>query len=277
VPAAGGARLGTPPIREVTGTEVEEFWEQGWVRLPELIDPGFVGGMLEEARELMGSTGGENAHRIGFDFETAPAAQSFRSPAQVAPLHKAFAHARQLGRNAARLRGRDVAQRFFDDLLLVKLPLTERPDRGQPLGWHQDMNPTDRSWVYFWVPLDVVEPDQGVVRYLTGSHHLGPLWRGGLCVSIDEAYSLAPRLESCPVSPAFTLRPGDVIAHSSWVVHGTDANTGAQPRWVYRPSMFPFDAEYTGVPSKMISERGIGQHQTLDHGDFPIVYQPGER
>lgn len=276
VPAPQSTGYDCPQIREVTRTEIEQFWEQGWILLPRLIDPGLVATLLHRAQELMGPDGDGNEHRIGFDFETSPASQSFRSPSEVDRLFERVVRSRQIGRNAALLLGRDCAQRFFDDVLLVKIPLSQRDDRGQALGWHQDKNPTDRSWIYFWIPLDRVGPDQGGVRYLTGSQKLGPLWTGGVCVSLEEAYRRAPRLRSCPMSEALTVEPGDVIAHASWVVHGTDANSGSRPRWVYRPSFFPADAAYTGVPSETIASRGIRPLETLDHPDFPVVYRPDD-
>jgi hypothetical protein len=274
VPANQPPGHDVPGIREVTRAEVERLWEDGWIRLPGLIDTGLVRSLLRQAQRLMGPDGDQNESRIGFDFETSPASQSFRRPSEVDPLFERVARSVQFGRNAALLLGRDFAYRFFDDILLVKLPLSRRQDRGQALGWHQDRNPTDRSWIYFWIPLDHVGPDQGGVRYLTGSHKLGPLWQGGVCVPLDEAYGLAPRLRSCPMSEPMSFEPGDVIAHCSWVVHGTDANAGTQPRWVYRPSYFPADAVCMGVPSSTLAERGIKPFDTLDHADFPIVYQP---
>ncbi|HZM75650.1 MAG TPA: phytanoyl-CoA dioxygenase family protein [Candidatus Limnocylindrales bacterium] len=263
-------------IREVTTAEIERFWENGWVRLDRLLDPDLVGWLLQQAQQLMGPGGDENEARIGYDFETSPASQSFRRPSEVDPLFQQVVLSRQLGRNAALLLGRDFAHRFFDDVLLVKLPLSQREDRGQALGWHQDKNPTDRSWIYFWIPLDHVGTDQGGVRYLSGSQKLGPLWRGGECVELDEAYRRAPRLRSCPMSEQMAFAPGDVIAHASWVVHGTDANVGTQPRWVYRPTFFPADAVYMGVPSDTIAGRGIKPMDVLEHADFPITYQPAD-
>ncbi|MDH6108206.1 hypothetical protein P3T36_004329 [Kitasatospora sp. MAP12-15] len=263
-----------PGIRTVTTAEIESFWENGWVRLPRLIDPDLVRGLMDRAQGLMGPEGDQNEARIGFDFETSPASQSFRRPSEVDPLFQRISHAEQIGRNAALLLGRDHGHSFFDDILLVKIPLSRRQDLGQALGWHQDKNPTDRSWIYFWIPLDHIDPEQGGVRYLSGSQKLGPLWRGGACVSLEEAYRLAPRLRSCPMSEPMSFEPGDVIAHGSWVVHGTDANVSSAPRWVYRPTYFPADAVYMGVPSETIGERGIRPFEVLQHDDFPVVYQP---
>ncbi|TKA06505.1 hypothetical protein [Actinacidiphila oryziradicis] len=94
------------------------------------------------------------------------------------------------------------------------------------------------------------------------------------CVELEEAYRLAPRLRSHEMSEETSFEPGDVVAHCSWVVHGTDANVGTRPRWVYRPLFFPADAVYMGVPSPTIAGRGIGPFEILDHPDFPITYEP---
>lgn len=264
-----------PGIRTVTTAEIESFWENGWVHLPQLIDPDLVHGLLDRAQVLMGPEGDQNEPRIGFDFETTPASQSFRRPSEIDPLFRRISHSAQIGRNAALLLGRDSAHSFFDDILLVKVPLSRRQDLGQALGWHQDKNPTDRSWIYFWIPLDHVGPEQGGVRYMSGSQKLGPLWRGGECVSLEEAHRRAPRLRSCSMSEPMSFEPGDVMAHCSWVVHGTDANVGTESRWVYRPTYFPSDAVYMGIPSETIAERGIRPFEVLEHADFPAVHRPG--
>lgn len=261
-------------IREVTRTEIERFWADGWVRLPGLLAPALAGELLRHAQALMGGDGDRNRLRSGFDFDTLASSQPFRRPSASDPLFEEVTRSPQLGRNAALLFGRDSAQRFFDDSLLVKLPVGRRPDRGQALDWHADSNPTDRMWIFFWIALDRVRPDQGGVRYLTGSHRLGPMWRGGACIPLDQAYDIAPRLRSCPISDPVDAQPGDVIAHCSSVVHGTDANTGTDPRWVHRVTYFPADAVYMGVPSQTITERGIRAFEIMDHPDFPVVYEP---
>lgn len=265
---------GVTHIREVSTEEVARFWRDGWVSLPGLLSSELAADLLDRARRLMGRDGDQNQLRSGFDFETAASSQPFRRPSDSDEAYRRLALSEQLGRNAALLTGRDHAQRFFDDSLLVKLPVDRWPDRGQPLEWHSDTNPTDRSWIFFWVALDRVRPDQGGVRYLSGSHKLGPLWRGGACVPLDQAYDLAPRLRSCPMSDPVDAEPGDVIAHCCGVVHGTDANTGTGPRWVYRLSYFPADAVYLGVPSQTISAKGIQPYEMLDHDAFPVVYRP---
>jgi len=261
-------------VREVTSKEVDRFFADGWVSLPGLLSADLAAGLLCRAQAFMGSDGDENALRPGFDFETSASSQPFRRPSDTDSLFGQVSRLPQFGRNAALLLGRDFAQRFFDDSLLVKLPVSRRPDRGQPLGWHADTNPSDRTWVFFWMALDRIEPAQGGVRYLSGSHKLGQLWRGGACIPLDQAYEIAPRLRSCPMSEPVDCQAGDAIAHCSGVVHGTDANTGTSPRWVYRTTYFPADAIYLGIPSKMISERGIQPFDVLSDPGFPIVYQP---
>jgi hypothetical protein len=263
----------TVGIREVTRSEVERFWEDGWIRLPGLVAVDLARKLLGRAQELMGPDGDRNQLRAGFDFETSASSQPFRRPSDSDPLYRQVTRSEQLGRNAALLLGRDFAQRFFDDSLLVKLPLSRRPDRGQALEWHSDTNATDRMWIFFWIALDHVWPEQGGVRYLTGSHKLGPLWRGGSCVPLEQAYGIAPRLRSCRMSDPMDFEPGDAVAHCSGVVHGTDANTGTAPRWVHRITYFPADAVYMGTPSQTISERGIQPLHVLDHADFPVVYR----
>ena len=76
--AQRSAGTDVPEIRQVTRTEIEQFWENGWILLPRLIDPDLVGSLLRRAQQLMGPEGDANEQRMGFDFETSPASQSFR-------------------------------------------------------------------------------------------------------------------------------------------------------------------------------------------------------
>ena len=269
-----GHRLDASQIREVTDAEVQRFWDNGWTFLPGLVDANVAGELLARAKRLMGDGGDQNELRSGFDYETAPSSQPFRRPGDSDQFYRSFVRSPMLGRNAALLLGRDSATRFFDDCLLVKLPVQQRPDRGQALQWHQDSNPTDRTWLLFWIALDDISVDQGVVRYLEGSQKLGALWRGGSCIPLDHAYEIAPRLRSCPLSQPLAFRAGDAIAHGSGVVHSTDANLGNDPRWVYRLAYFPADAVYMGGPSDLIRSKGIETFDMLDHEDFPVVYAP---
>ncbi len=262
-------------VRAVTDEEVGFFFENGWVKLPELIAPDAAAAMLERVKRLMGPGGDANRLRDRFDFDTAPAAQPYRRPSDDDDLLRAFATAPEMGRNAARLMGRDSAVRLFDDCMLVKLPVSRRPDRGQALEWHQDTQPLDRYWALFWIALDEVTPDQGPVRYFSGSQKLGPLWRGGWCVPLEQAYELAPRLRQCPLTEPGAFRPGDAAAHISGVVHGTPANVSDRVRWAYRLTYFAADALYTGVPSPTIQGHGTAPFEPLDHPDFPVVYRPG--
>jgi Phytanoyl-CoA dioxygenase (PhyH) len=140
-------------------------------------------------------------------------------------------------------------------------------------GTRTPTGPTGRGF-FFWLALDRVRPAQVGVRYLRGSHKLGALWRGGACVTLSQAYEIAPRLRSCPISDPVDFEPGDAIAHCSGVMHGTDANTGTAPRCIYRMTYFPADAIYMGVPSQMISGRGVQPFDVIVHPDFPVVYQP---
>jgi hypothetical protein len=261
-------------IRKVNEAEIERFREDGWAFLPGLFAPALANELLLRAQGLMGVDGDANVLRSGYDFETAGSSQPYRRASDSDPLFSDVTRSPRLAGNAALLLGRDAAQRYFDDSLLVKLPVSRRPDRAGALGWHADTNPTDRMWLSFWIALDRVGPDQGGVRYLTGSHRLGPLWRGGACIPLDQAYDLAPRLRSCRMSDPVDAVGGDVIAHCSSVVHATDVNTGDAPRWVHRITYFPADAVYMGVPSPAITSRGCRAFETLDHPDFPIVYRP---
>jgi hypothetical protein len=260
-------------IRSVTRDEVEEFFVNGWVRLPRLIGPALAAMLLERARLLMGPDG-----ESGTDVEVSRAVeikminQVLRHPSRQDDLMGALATSNTLGRNAARLFGRESPIRLLNDILLVKLPVRRSADRGRPTDLHQDyrFRPFDRGSMNFWVALDEVKPEQGSMYFLNGSHKLGPLGasvEGGI-----ESYS---RLRECPVSEPLHLQPGDATAHHALVVHGARENATARPRWAYALEIIPGDALYTGAPSFYADGLNLEILHPPDHPDFPLIYSPG--
>ncbi|MGQ0845566.1 MAG: phytanoyl-CoA dioxygenase family protein [Sporichthyaceae bacterium] len=128
---------------------------------------------------------------------------------------------------------------FFDQIFAREAGATKTTP------FHQDApyTPATEPDHYFrqWVPLDVVTPGSGAVRYLRGSHR-GPTYRAR---SFDEANAVAAQYDTAerflPL-PDFAasyaeyewlvgeVEPGDVVLHHPGTVHGTLPATEAVPR-----------------------------------------------
>ncbi len=274
-------------IRAVSDDEVTHFVENGWAVLRGLISPELCKAMLDRGRPEIESVGGEagktalpteelleqmgqagakgtdTVNEIGQWIEWRGALRALRDP-----LFSRVALDPMMGRNAQRLLGRDKAMQVYHDIFVCK-----RPDNvSTATGWHQDFAhfPFDRNALTVWIALDEVKPDQGPVRFYSGSHRQGMFGRVDPLNQIDLVDEY-PELTSLDLSPAFHLQPGDCTVHNAMTVHGAGANLCPDPRWSYLVTYFPVDARYNGMPSHDADGFGLKVGYPIDHPSFPRV------
>lgn len=264
----------TIKVRAVTDEETAFFFENGWVKVPGLISRDDAALLLDYSKSIFGEDG-----RKGLD--PVPGVTSyyekwFRS-ALMEGLdqsgYKPLSHSRDLGRNVARLLGRDSPIRLSAaNSASVKLP--NHGTRGGVTDWHQDVpgHPYfEGNHLTAWVALDEVTHDMGAMQFYSRSHRLGNLGRmagpdwGGWGPRIRQATSLTPPVE---------MQPGDATFHMDATIHGTMANTSSRPRWAWTGNCIPGDARYTGAASPFTDGLGLELWGPLDHPNFPLIYKP---
>jgi hypothetical protein len=280
----------TPPVddvRAVTDGEVRSFDEQGWVLLPGLVAPERCREMLERGMPrfdglMSGDERSFPTQQARLEHMRAATASGegtvvdnekwleWRGPVRSAadPAFSRVALAPAMGRAAQRLLGRDRPVRILHDLFACKLP-----DRiSTPTGWHQDAPnfPLDRNVLTVWIALDEITPEQGPVRFRSGSHRRGLLGRNPPERDRDllDEY---PELERLPVSPAHHMQPGDCTVHHGLTLHGAGANETSRPRWSYFVSYFPGDARYSGAPNHDFDGFDLRVGQPVEHPSFALV------
>jgi Phytanoyl-CoA dioxygenase (PhyH) len=270
-------------MRDVTDEEGSFFRQNGWVKLEGLISPALAGAMLDQVRDVMlGATGDQPpdltdlpidpSERI-FDFSQW---RDWHFPARdnhIEPL-RSLVFSREIGRNTSRLLGREVGVNYHADLLAVKMPAGH--EASLVTTWHQDwINfPFDRvGFLTFWIALDEVSAEQGAMRFLSGSHHEGPLGRRNFGDASDVVDYHPDLLERYEMSPPLELRPGDATVHTGLVVHGAPENSTDRPRWALVTSYHPADTCYTGAPHHIFSQSlGLEVGQPIRHPLFPTIY-----
>jgi hypothetical protein len=262
-------------IREVTDKEVDFFFENGWVKLPGLIDAEFTADLLEGAKRVFGENGDKP---LGKDANLDLA--WFRTHDEIAEEDERFgalASESVLGYNAARLFGRISPIRLMQNSLMVKLPSQGGAKQTAATAWHQDTGAhmfSDANSVNVWVALDKVESNMGAMQFYSGSHKLGNL---GNLMDPEIWAAWQPRLErSCTLTDPIELEPGDVTIHTHFMVHGTQANNGSRPRWAWGAMLLPADARYTGAKSYYTDGLGLEPFgaNSLEHPKFPVIYTP---
>uniref|UniRef100_UPI0015F0CEBF phytanoyl-CoA dioxygenase family protein n=1 Tax=Pseudonocardia pini TaxID=2758030 RepID=UPI0015F0CEBF len=260
-------------IRSVTDEELAQLREHGWVVLRGLVSPELAGAMRRNAVAFMGEDGAGHRPRPGVDDEYVLGdVENFHYPWKADALLGAVATSPVLGANAARLLGRPVAMRLFVDALGVNLPAS-RTGRTGEVRYHQPCAGAsyDRDVAGFSIALDAASPEQGSLRYWSGSHRRGVL---GTDKWTEAELRADPRLDGCLPTEPLTLAPGDATAHDSSILLGVPANTTETARWSYVLGYVPADARYTGVPSRRTDGRGLVPGALLEHEDYPVVHSP---
>jgi ectoine hydroxylase-related dioxygenase (phytanoyl-CoA dioxygenase family) len=176
-------------------------------------------------------------------------------------LGKELGRAAQRMQNRKRLTDEEIGVRFCDDLLYCLLP--DKESRSH--RWHQDLTfGTDRTGGFnVWIAIDEVLPEQGAMRFLTGSHREGPLGEkfGEPGATVLDRY---PKLmDIYELSPPFHYLPGDTTIHEGLTIHGTPENWTDKPRWSFIPTYIPAD-------NVEVNHGGLGF--PAPHERFPLVY-----
>lgn len=262
----------SPAIRTVTDAEVDFLFEHGWVKVPSLIMRGMAKNLLRRAIAEFGEDG-----RAGLDEIAAlKSYQSWfrsRQDPMDDPAFRALAHSPDLGRNAARLLGRNSSIRLIVSSLTAKLAGGHQ--RGQPTDFHQDISGhtyLEGNFLTVWIALDEITPDMGPMRFYDGSHKLGNL---GQIVQPEIWEGWAPLVgKTCTLTDPIDYEPGDATFHMATTIHGTGLNLGSRPRWSWAGVLVPADARYTGAANYLTDGLGLTPEGMVDHPKFPIIYSP---
>ncbi|KHK90335.1 phytanoyl-CoA dioxygenase family protein [Novosphingobium malaysiense] len=251
-------------MRDVTDAEIGHFFEHGWAMLRGLLDPEFAAELLAAAKRLMGVDATSHTAREGIDHSNAWNAYS--KPHLDDPGFAYLTRHSALGRNAAKLLGRDSEIYLATNTIAVKLagdsPL------NKPTPFHQDaVGPIDRMGLNFWIALDEVKPEQGPLQFMNGSHRLGPIG-GGAYFGADVSPGTWSNQKRCTISEIPHLMPGDATVHGNFTLHRATENKGNAPRWAYFHAVTPGDAKYTGF---IASDRITGP---FDTSTATLMYRP---
>lgn len=129
----------------------------------------------------------------------------------------------------------DLAENFIgpDIALFASHYIAKRPFDGQAVLWHQDggfwpLEPMEV--VTLWLSLDDVDEENGCLRVIPGTQHLG-IQEKHERTDVDNVLGAEMDLAQVDESKAVNvdLEPGDVEIHHPNLIHGSHANTSA--RW----------------------------------------------
>ena len=122
-----------------------------------------------------------------------------------------------------------LASTLLDDAAVPQYAemFAKAPGVGKPTPPHQDGNYfmlVPNEALTFWLPIDLVDQENGCVRYVRGSHGRGMRHHElsgvfGFSLGITD-YSAEDEKRETPVC----LQPGDAVIHHSMTIHRADTN-----------------------------------------------------
>ncbi len=264
-------------VRSVTVEEQQFFFENGWVKLPGLIDRQVAADLLRRAKRRFGEDGRDGLEPISENTVIKVRTQGwFRTAAPISEMDEAFhklASSQEMGHNAARLFGRDSSIRMTLNTLACKLPSSDS-DRGLGTDYHQDTTQHmafDGNTLNIWIALDEVAPDMGAMQFYSGSHKLGHM---GDLLNLRVMEGWQARLaQSCKKTDPIALQPGDATVHTNLTIHGTGPNLSNRPRWSFIGMYVPADTRFTGADSMYTNGSGLKPWTIPDLPHFPVIYE----
>jgi phytanoyl-CoA hydroxylase len=82
-----------------------------------------------------------------------------------------------------------------------------------------------------WLALDVVDEENGCMRYVGGSHRRGMRPHGRTkTLGFSQGITDFPREEDLTAERYISVQPGDVIVHHAMTIHRADANRSSRSR-----------------------------------------------
>ena len=261
-------------IREITEDEVEHYRAHGWAKLEGLMTPALAGELLERAKARMGERADAEMpdDRPGLLNPHLEALwRNWQNPAEEDDFFRSVSQSSPMGRLASRvLRRRDV--RWWADGILCKLPAA---DGGARTPWHQDFPYLSHDRIGLlnvWVALVDMPPERGTMRFLNGSHRLGPM---GRVIHRTDGQDLVDLYlwvaDEHEISEPLHLKPGDATIHDWMTVHMAPDNGTSEPRWAYTDSLFPAETLFTGAQQRRTDGLGLTINEPFDHPRFPVL------
>jgi len=260
-----GRRQG--PVYQLSADEIARFGADGWVHLPGVLAEEELRGLeaiYERFLRREIPAAGRDFCDMSSDYEK-PFEQfsivNVMLPRRYYPPLAENVYERRAASIAAQLCGPDMSLDY--DQFVAKRP---RKDDAV-FHWHQDLAywpvTSDTRTASFWLALDHVAADNGIVRFVTGSHREPALRpHEPLFGDRDRNHTLAAAVdERRDRVAAEDLAPGDVTIHHERTVHGSAGNQS--DRW-RRGYVLAFRSRAT-----VAAERALGF--THSHNDDPRV------
>lgn len=158
------------------------------------------------------------------------------------------------------------------DILLYNLTVwIKNAHDASYVGWHQDLAyfPLDPLvHITAWIALTDSVEENGNVKYLPGSHKLGPLRHGeepGHKSLLSKGQRILDPVDSSNVK-SISLQPGEISLHHTGLIHFSEPNNSSRRRIGIGISYIPTSVRCTGsIRHTSMLMRGIDRYNHWEH------------
>jgi hypothetical protein len=254
-------------IRKITSEEVDFYREHGWVKLSKAIPVALAQQLLGLAQKQMCLADDDCQFYPQFNSRGSRFASWFNATGEN-NLIRSVSQSRELGTVASTLAG-GRSLRWYLDFFFAKVSASSG---GARTPWHQDFpyQGWDRGGsLSIWIPLVDCPPEKGTMRFLNGSHRIGPLGRG-MKLGKDLIEEYPHLLEEFEMSPPLHLHVGDATIHDCFTMHSAPDNLTDSTRWVYGVTWFPAETLYNGAEAPHNRGR-LEIDKPYDDAEYPVI------
>ena len=145
--------------------------------------------------------------------------------------------------------------------------ISKAPRTGKATPWHEDSAywhgrvSTMENIVTVWLALDHASPENGCMRVIPGSHHLGGLSEYVPISAAENIFDREIRPDRVNEAQAvyFSLTPNTCSLHDARIIHGARANTSERRRAGYTMRYLPTSTRVHPDPNghKIWLARGV--------------------
>jgi len=239
----------------VTKDQIEQFNEEGFLIIEDLLTPSEVAKMRAGAEEIA-RPGPDQQSLVRRQVEPAISRGDMVAGDYELSLRKmtsiALSRDDVFVAHALRPSIVEVVKSLLGpNLILYKDQLFMKPPRvgsrqqyhqDQPLGF--DIDPPDQL-VSCWTALDDSTLDNGCLWYLPGSHKLGALTK-----QERDSYEARAANQELPGAVPLVMKAGGCGFHHGWLLHASGANLSDERRRGYATHYVPSESRYVGQGDK---------------------------
>ena len=251
----------------LTDEQIDQFWEQGFVVLRDVLNPDEINAYGDAIREVALT----HFRARGWTTSFGNAFLQQLNLRYCSDAVMRFVSCKRFGRIASRLL-RTPKVRIYHEQALFKQP------GGIDSHWHQDQFyfPFDDSVTMgLWMPLVDCSLEMGPLRFVRGSHKYGNL--EGRSISNESARFFKNFIENerLEIVQVPDITAGSCSIHLGWTIHGAPANSSNKMREVMTANYFPDGARITDMSRSPDGLRFVGGYLPgqLANGPMnPIIY-----